>query len=309
MEDIIAKYEPLISAASALFGVVVLGIIIRLWYLTKASMIAQTKALEEQKRVVEERLRSTQDDLARSKEWHEKEKTELQNRLSKLLADQDVTIDSLVQNPNHFDVALEVREAVKSTLREMTELEVRAKGETSNVAFDPEWHLEKAKASTLANDWIAAAFHYDRYVTHDPDNWEIQFLRAVAHANARSGRTSDLSSLRAYNETIAIAPKELHRNTRARLHSYRGAMLKRLKRLEEAENDLLLAQKLATDDYEKSDAAYNLACVYAMVGRKKEAIEIVKRLSVQPWWKDVLRSKKQYFENVWNDDEFQKALS
>lgn len=76
--------------------------------------------------------------------------------------------------------------------------------------------------------------------------WDDFYIRGVNLANSRGGDGKNLAALRAYNEAIALAPADLENNTRSRLHAYRGAILKRLGRLDEAEHDLALAQKWAT---------------------------------------------------------------
>lgn len=189
-------------------------------------------------------------------------------------------------------------------------LHLEARGEIEDLkAQDPNWHLEVAKGLTVSNDWLSAAHHFDRYLEHDPDNWEVHFLRAVAYANARSGYVTDLSSLRSYNDALALAPERLDQNVRARLFGYRGAMLKRLGRLDEAENDLLLAQGLATREYEQKDSAYNLACVYAMTKAKEKMMAVLETLTRSGEWKAIIGSRKKYFENYWEDEDFRSLLS
>ena len=50
-------------------------------------------------------------------------------------------------------------------------------------------------------------------------------------------------------------------------------MLKRLRRLDEAESQLLFAYPHAIDEYEKADIQYNLACVYAMQKRHQDMLD------------------------------------
>jgi len=137
-------------------------------------------------------------------------------------------------------------------------------------------------------------------------NWEDHFYRAVDLANTRAGSSSDLSALRAYNDAIALTPFELNPNDKARLYSYRAAMFKRLGRLEEALNDLTLAQKWAREKHEIEDAKYNRACVLAMMDRKIEAISLIRDLaSDSDKWRALIRHKTgSYFKNLEEEPEF-----
>src|SRR5262249_3948754 len=96
-------------------------------------------------------------------------------------------------------------------------------------------------------DFVATCL--EEYAQYRPDDWESCYSRGVAFANARRGKQTDVASLRAYNDAIAFAPRMIDDNLRARLFSYRGAILKRLGRLDENESDLSLASKYATAYY------------------------------------------------------------
>jgi tetratricopeptide (TPR) repeat protein len=137
-------------------------------------------------------------------------------------------------------------------------------------------------------------------------NWEDYFYRGVDLANTRAGSISDLSALRAYNDAIATTPIDLNPNDKARLYNYRAAMFKRLGRLEEALNDLNLGQKWARERHEIEDAKYNRACVLAMMGRKPEAISLIKDLiSDSDKWRALIRHKAgSYFKSLEEEPEF-----
>jgi len=111
------------------------------------------------------------------------------------------------------------------------------------------------------------------------------------------------------SEAIALAPSNLDMNLRARLHGYRGAAFKRLNRLDEAESELLLAKKWATENYEISDVAYNLACIYAMSYRKQQMLEQLSFLIQNQSWKKVIKAKREYFGNYWHDPDFQSLVN
>lgn len=112
-------------------------------------------------------------------------------------------------------------------------------------------------------------------------DWEDHFIIAVNLANERAGSETNNEALRHYAQAIAIAPDDLPKNILSRLYAYYSAMLKRVGRLEEAKNGLMLAQKLASEDREINDATYNMACVLAMTGETDGALEQL-RLLIAP---------------------------
>lgn len=169
--------------------------------------------------------------------------------------------------------------------------------------------LEAAHGLMATREWASAARYFDRYVEIEPDNWDAQFSRAVAHANSRVGRESDLAALRAFSDAIALRPPLTKSNLLARLHSYRGAMLKRLQRLAEAEADLRLAEAMATETAEENDIRYNLACVMAMKGCNDEALELVRSLQGTPYIAAISAKREQYFASLADDPEFLALLS
>jgi hypothetical protein len=94
---------------------------------------------------------------------------------------------------------------------------------------------------------------------------------------------------------------------KARLHTYRGALLKRLHRLEEAESELLLAQHWATAVYELTDNQYNLACIYAMKKDKEKMLDYLRSLSTS--WYSLLKLRgNPYFDNYRDDPDFLAIL-
>jgi tetratricopeptide (TPR) repeat protein len=155
-----------------------------------------------------------------------------------------------------------------------------------------------------------AASQYDAFATSKAATWEDHFTRGIAHADARQGRRSDLAALRAYNDAIALAPDNLHKNWCARLFTYRAAILKRLGRLTEAENDLSISISLATAEYERLDTHYNLACIYALQGRTEEMYAELDELKASPSYLSAVASHlHDYFQSYKTDPKLQALLS
>jgi tetratricopeptide (TPR) repeat protein len=146
-------------------------------------------------------------------------------------------------------------------------------------------------------------------VSVSEDRWKDHFIRGVDLAN-RYGEGSDLAALRCYNDAIAFSPGTLERNLKARLFGYRGAMFKRLGRLDEAMSDLRLAETLATDSYEAEDAKYNIACVLAMTDQAEQALDVIRDLvrRDEKWRRIISQRAITYFKNLASNAAF-RALT
>ena len=299
MQQILKDIEPILMLVSALLSVAVIGFVIKLSLFMKVVLLQRIEVLKDMIAVTEERRLKEKEDRIRV----EQERDKLKQQLTAILDRANVTIDSLVANPSLDSIKQEVTKAVQEVLREMHEIETEA----HSIPEKAEDHLELAKASTVAGNWRSAAKHYEEYVRVYSDNWEIHFLRAIAYANMSRSRTTNLASLRAYGDAIALAPDELDINTRARLHTYRGAILKRLERLDEALSDLLLAQKWASKAEEVIDNQYNLACVYALRRDKENMMRYLQKLSLAPQYKHTIRHSP-YFQKYRNDEDFESWI-
>lgn len=169
--------------------------------------------------------------------------------------------------------------------------------------------LEAAHGLMADRKWDQAARFFDRYAAIEPNNWDAQYSRAVAHANSRGGRDTDLAALRAFNDAIALRPPHASSNLIARLLSYRAAMLKRLHRLDEAEADLRIGERKATERGEEADIRYNLACVLAMKGERDEALRYARSLRGTPYIASLRNHRESYFGSIAEDPEFLELLT
>ena len=165
-----------------------------------------------------------------------------------------------------------------------------------------------AKGYYLSKQWVEAAKNCDRYVKSFPSDWEAHFLRGVSYMNCRNGYSTDFAALHAYHEAIVFMPGTVDKSMQVRLFAYRGAAAKRLKRLDEAESDLLLARKFASTEYEIYDIKYNLAAVYAMKGERDKMFEMVEGLEGRPEIINIHMHLEDYFSKYADDPDFIKML-
>lgn len=263
----ISELQPYFSALAALLSVATLALVVNIAKLMSDAAKARAEALEE-------RLKGAQDDLQRTEKWNERRVLELTNevtvyktQLSASLSEAGINLPTLLLGKSTQDLADELNDEVRQTITNMLgTLDQLHQANRSPQLDDPAWHLELAKGLMATKQWLDAAFHFDKYIPYDSSNWEIQFSRAIAYANSRGGEFANLSALRAISEAINLSgmDKKVDNNRRARMFSYRSTAFKRLGRLDEAEADLTIAEKLADSNYEILDIKYNRACVYAM---------------------------------------------
>lgn len=137
-------------------------------------------------------------------------------------------------------------------------------GSSSRDKISPELHVNIAKSYSIIKEWEKAIEQFELSMPCMLTNWNVQFLYGVACANSRNN-SHYLKAIEAYSNAIVYIPDNAEVNMKARLYVYRGSIYKRIGRLDEAVSDLKFAlTNISTDGYERTDALYNLACVYAM---------------------------------------------
>lgn len=226
------------------------------------------------------------------------------------LGSADLNARGLVQGRSLSDAPEDTRNRVLRLLNELRDtVDTLPESTGPESVIDPDAILALAEGLMAQSKWVEAGRELEAYARVRPADWEANNLRGVAFANSRKGVETDLESLRAYNEAIAFFPSGAEPNRWARLFAYRGAMLKRLGRLEESEADLVIAQRHASQDYEIHDIIYNLAGVFAMQRKREQLLEAVRRLSRKRRLLAAIRAHlDDYFEAYRNDEEFLQLI-
>jgi len=238
---------------------------------------------------------------------------DLAAQLKTSLGSAQLTSRDLTQGRTLSDVSGAARDKVVRLLEELrsTIEELREPSQPTPV-IDADALLALAQGLMAEGKWLAAGRKCDEYARLKPDDWEANYLRGVAFANARVGPETNMASLRAYNDAIAFLPRHTDRNVRARLFTYRGAMHKRLGQLDEAEADLMIAKRHASRPYEVNDITYNLAGVYGLQGDREKLFEAVRELSRTPEKQELLDAMRShvhdYFEAFRDDKEFLEMI-
>jgi tetratricopeptide (TPR) repeat protein len=304
--------QPYLTALSAGLGVATLGFLLNV-------VKAVRDNAQDRIAIQEERLKRAAEEQQRTEKWAEREKAELTEQLNRARAEMDallkregIDLNTLSLGKRLSESAVEVRATAQALVEEMksklAQLSIIEKPFPNPP--EPNWELSLAMGAMAAGAYGEAATHFDAYATgRQSDSWQAHFSRGVAHANSRKGEQSDIAALRAYNEAIALAPLDIDRNRRARLFSYRGAMLKRLSRLEEAEADIRFALFLADATHEVLDARYNLACIHALRGERDPMFDQLLVLRGSPGHlRAVAVHTRDYFARFASDPEFLAVL-
>lgn len=147
-----------------------------------------------------------------------------------------------------------------------------------DIINDANIHLSMAKTYSITKEWVAAISQFELALPNLPIDWNNYMLYGIACANSRNN-SYYLKAIEAYSNAIVYIPDNAEANMKARLYVYRGSIYKRIGRLDEAVSDLKFAlSNISTDGYEKTDALYNIACVYAMQNNISEFNNVMAQL-------------------------------
>lgn len=273
----LAELQPYLSGAAALLGLATLTFVVRL--ASQIGTLEQKRTQLEEKRTetVRQELELARREAAFEQRQLSQQNEELRSRLEVALDGQGLSLDALAAGQTLQEAKNELRVAVEDLLSKM-----EAVDSADTRIVNAEWHLEMGRGFMATREWVKASHHLDEYVRMSPLDHEAQFARGVAHANSGGSFSSNLAALRAYNEAVALVPADAPTELRTRYINYRGAMLKRLGRLDEAEADLSLALRLSDADYITSDVLYNLAGVHAMRGDREQMMSTIRDLQRYP---------------------------
>jgi tetratricopeptide (TPR) repeat protein len=306
MAMIYRDVEPYLTAASTALSIATFGFLLNL-------IRAVRDNAQDQMNVMREKFSLLEMQKADVKEHADREKARLTEQLDQAKAQMDTLLNSQGIDLTNLTLGMQLSETASEVRRAAAQIIQEMQGNLAALSqlkapLEPtergEWELSLAMGAMASGAYEQAAEHLDTYAQSDGQSWLVNFTRGVAHANARGGIASDLAALRAYNEAIALAPTTLEPNRKARLFSYRAAILKRLNRLAEAEGDLRIAQPLAEARHEHTDIHYNLACIHAMRGEKEQMLRELRAIEGNGKYMALVRSHfKDYFAKFRHDDE------
>lgn len=301
--EILEDLQPAFTVITAVLSLAVLGFILKL------SKAARDNA-KDLIAIKDERLVLANEDARRAKEWAEKEKEDLiaqlesaKNKANEILKSEGLTIDSLAIGERLTDSANELGATLEQLATEMKDkLEALSEYKQSYLSHESNSiNRTIAMADMAAGKYEEAALAFGKYSNSSID-WKEHLSRGVAYANARAGDNANLLALRAYNDTLAYAPREGDQNMIARVFTYRGAILKRLGRYGEAISDLSMALKLASKQQEILDTNYNLACVYALQGEKENMQKHLKEIKSSPRYSSAVSNHFHDYFGKFKDD-------
>ncbi len=217
---------------------------------------------ESMKEILNARLEKIKEEKVLNEERLTKENQQLQEERDKARKELDLTLSKGNISVNTFSLeesAKKLGSDLSLKIKELTnQLE---KSEVKDEGNDPEYHISMANGFMSNDEWGKAADHYEQALKNGSSDWRLYSSQGVAYANTR---TENLLALQSYSNAIVFLPIEAESNIKSRLFIYRGAMLKRLRRIEEAILDVEYGRKLASKQYEILDSLYNLCCLYAM---------------------------------------------
>ena len=176
-----------------------------------------------------------------------------------------------------------------------------------------------ARSYALLEDWTEAAHYYGLYVQKKPNDWQAQFAKGRMYANVAqqtdgnspAKREMNLAALAAYQAALARLPERKVKadpDIHSQFLTHQGAMKKRLGRLDEAQYDVTLGYHLARAGKLKADAAYNLAGIYSLMGRKNLALQFAKQAASLGSGCRILGHLDDYFKSLRHDREFKELV-
>lgn len=305
--------QTVISIITGVINLVLLTFLINFFKTFREIAKEREELIKEQKNLSDSKTQVVEKELAFTDRQNKQlltEKESLQKQLTEVLKSEGVDKSFVLDNSLLKNLTLDFIAKVDmlTTKLEKVELAINQNGEPKKI--DGDYHLSIGNGFIISKDWEKAVYHLDLASQVFPLDPNIHFTRGVCYANIRGGRETDGKSIEAYSRAIVYL-SDTEKETRSKAYIYRGAMLKRLGKLDEAENDIKFGLSHTSNKHFQSDALYNLACIYAMRNEKDNlysAIKLIRQSNVS--YIDAIKYHiRDYFINFKEDIEFNKLIN
>jgi hypothetical protein len=237
------------------------------------------------------------------------EKESLQAQLTAVLKTEGVDKSFVLDSELFKNLSSDFIEKVDVLTSKLEKIELTFNQKEQPETIDGNYHLSVGNGYIINKDWIKAVYHLDLASQAFPNDADIHFTRGVCYANIRGGKIADSKSIEAYsNAIIYFTDTELEIRNKA--YIYRGAMFKRLGKLDEAESDLRFGLTHTINKHFKADGLYNLACIYSMKNDKENLINTIKAIKIteKSYISAIKNHQSDYFLNFKDDEEFKKLI-
>jgi len=318
------KVEDPFSIINFILNLGALGFLISLIKLFNEAKDQRLQLAEEQKKAIEksleERIKMISEDSTRKDYWFGKEKESFERERTsnekEIIRLRELLDKKLKRNNNNSSAHTSeqnmpgntngINELIQSLEAKLVD-QIRLISSHDPIISESQVTLAKAKEANQYADFDAINVGF--YIANGNETWDSYFDKAINISNLRDIPNSNLAAVRACNDSINAMPTDIAPNSKARVFAFRGAVLKRINRLDEAELDLSIAKKYATDENQIDDIYYNLACIYALQGNKEKMLENLNSIKTERSIQYIRNHTSDYFKLYSLDADFNSTLA
>lgn len=267
--------------------------------------------IKEQKNLSDTKTQVAEKELAYTDRQNKQllqEKEQLQKQLSEALKSEGIDINFLINNSSLKELTAGFAEKVEHLTRKLEGIHENIQNNKPQDIFDGEYHLSLGNGFAVNNNWEKATYHLDLAAISYPEDWNLHFTRGISYANMRGGAKTNIKGIEAYTQALIYIP-DFEKEFKSNIHIYRGAIFKRINKLDEALMDVEFGMANTNDRFFIADAKYNLACIYAMQNKREKLFAILRELKLANTFQTGIRHHlDDYFQNFKSDKEFLELI-
>jgi tetratricopeptide (TPR) repeat protein len=302
----------IVTIITGVINLTLLGFLINFFKTFREISQEREQLIKEQKNLSESKTQVVEKELAYTDRQNKQllqEKEQLQKQLSEALKSEGIDINFLLNNSSLKELTAGFTDKVEHLTRKLEDVQEHIQNNKQHDIIDGEYHLSLGNGFVVNSNWAKATYHLDLAAISYPEDWNLHFTRGVSYANMRGGTNTNIKGIEAYTQAIIHIPG-YENEFKSKIHIYRGALFKRINKLDEAELDVEFGLANTQDRYFIADAKYNLACIYAMQNKREKLFSVLRELKNSNTFKPGLRFHlNDYFLNFKTDKEFLELIT